>query len=114
MGRGGHPRTSWGSPGAGTNGLVQGDVGDLAGVSGTCRTRFCFQRGGDAVGACWALPEAGEGSIRDFDWGSTQLLSDPRHSYIQRIIAGNVADEGEWQSFTCQAQLYFGGSWKKE
>lgn len=114
VGRGGHPSTWWGHPGAGLDGLLQGDVGDLTSVSGTCRARFCPQEGGNAVGALWALPEAGEGGIRDWDWGSTQLLSGPRHSHIQRIIASDVAAEGGCQRFLYQAQSYFGGSWKKE
>ena len=110
MGREGYPSTWRGNPGPGLNGLVQGDVDDLTGIRGTCRARFCSQGGGDAVGAPWALPEAGEGGIRDWDWGSSQLLSGPHHSHIQRIIAHYVADEGGWQSFVCQTQLYFGGS----
>uniref|UniRef100_A0A8C9IXX7 Uncharacterized protein n=1 Tax=Piliocolobus tephrosceles TaxID=591936 RepID=A0A8C9IXX7_9PRIM len=93
---------AWDNLGAGPKGLLQRDVGDLAGVSGTCRARFCDERGGDAVGACHALPEAGKGGTRDLDWGSAQLLSGPRHCHIQRIIASNVADEGGQQSFVCQ------------
>uniref|UniRef100_A0A2K6C3P7 Uncharacterized protein n=1 Tax=Macaca nemestrina TaxID=9545 RepID=A0A2K6C3P7_MACNE len=94
--------TWWDNLGAGPKGLLQRDVGDLAGVSGTCRARFCDERGGDAVGACHALPEAGKGGTRDLDWGSAQLLSGPRHCHIQRIIASNVTDEGGQQSFVCQ------------
>jgi len=104
----------WGDLGAGPEGLLQGAVGDLAGVSGACRARFYRQEGGDAVGACWALPEAGEGGTRYWDWGSAWLLSGPRHSHVQRVIASDVADEGGWRSFVLQAQLYFGGSWKEE
>lgn len=78
-------------------------MGDLAGVSGAFRARFCLQEGGDAVGARCALSEAGEGGPRDGDWGSTWLFSDPRHSHVQRIIASDVADEGGWQRFVCQA-----------
>lgn len=89
-------------------------MGDLAGVSGACRARFCCQEGGDAVSARWALPEAGEGGARDWDRGSAWLLSGPHHGHVQRIIASNVADEGGWQSFVLQDQSYFGGSWKKE
>uniref|UniRef100_A0A2R9C3R5 Uncharacterized protein n=1 Tax=Pan paniscus TaxID=9597 RepID=A0A2R9C3R5_PANPA len=96
--------TWWDNLGAGPKGLLQRDVCDLAGVSGTCRARFCGERGGDAVGACHALPEAGEGGTRDLGWGSTQLLSGPCHHHIQRVIASNVADEGGQQSFVCQAQ----------
>lgn len=47
----GTPSTWWGNPGADTEGLFQGDVGDLTGVSGALRAWFCGQEGGDAVGA---------------------------------------------------------------
>lgn len=110
----GSPSTWWEDLGAGPQGLLQGAVGDLAGVSDACRARFYGQEGGNAVGARCALPEAGEGGARDWDRGSTWLLSAPRHGYVQRIIASDAADEGGWQSFVLQAELYFGGSWKKE
>lgn len=104
VGKGGHSHTWWGNPGVGPQGLLQGDVGDLAGVSGTHRARLCRQEGGDAVGACRALPEAGEGGARDWGRGSTQLLPDPRHSHIQRVVASDTAEEGGRQSFARQAQ----------
>uniref|UniRef100_A0A9L0J140 Uncharacterized protein n=1 Tax=Equus asinus TaxID=9793 RepID=A0A9L0J140_EQUAS len=85
----GHPPTWWGNPGAGLKGLFQRDVGDLAGVGGACRARFCYQGGGDGVGARCALSEAGEGGTRDWDRGSPRLLSGPCHSHIQRVIASS-------------------------
>lgn len=94
LGKEGHSLTLWGNPGVGHKGILQGDVGDVAGVSGTRRARICCQGGGDAVGACCALPKAGEGGVGDWNQGSAQLLPDPRHRHIQRIIASDTADEG--------------------
>uniref|UniRef100_A0A4X1UR06 Vesicle associated membrane protein 1 n=1 Tax=Sus scrofa TaxID=9823 RepID=A0A4X1UR06_PIG len=65
----------------------------IVSVSGTRRARICCQGGGDAVGACCALPKAGEGGVGDWNQGSAQLLPDPRHRHIQRIIASDTADE---------------------
>uniref|UniRef100_A0A8C7C6A1 Uncharacterized protein n=1 Tax=Neovison vison TaxID=452646 RepID=A0A8C7C6A1_NEOVI len=96
--------TWWEDLGAGPQGLLQGAVGDLAGVSDACRARFYGQEGGNAVGARCALPEAGEGGARDWDRGSAWLLSAPRHGHVQRIIASDAADEGGWQSFVLQAE----------
>lgn len=99
----GHPPLWWGNRGAGLKGLFQRDVGDLAGVGGACRARFCYQGGRDGVGARCALSEAGEGGTRDWDRGSPRLLSGPCHSHIQRVIASSGAGEGGWQSLVCQA-----------
>lgn len=92
------------------HGFLQGDVGDLAGVSGSRRARLRRQGGGDAVGASWALPEAGEGGARDRGWGATLLLPGPGHRHIQWVVASNIADEGGWRGCVQQAQSYFGGS----
>lgn len=93
-GKEGMPSTWQSNPDAGPEGLLQGDVGDLAGVRGPHRARFCRQGGGDAVGAHCALLEAGEGGTGGWGWGSTQLLSDPYHSHVQGIVARDTAGEG--------------------
>lgn len=103
----------WENPHADSKGLFQGDVGNLADVSGTCGARLSHHSGRDAVGSHLALPEAGEGGTRDLGWNPTQLLSDPCHHHVQRVIASDTADEGGRQVLVCQVQLYFGGSWRK-
>lgn len=113
VGKGEHCHTWWGNPCVGPQGFLQGDMGDLAGVSGSCRARLCRQGGGDAVGASWALPEVGEGGARDGSRGATLLLPGPSHRHIQGVVAGNTADERGWWGCVHQAQSYFGGSWKK-
>lgn len=110
----GHSSTCvWQNPHADCQGLLQGDVGNLADVSGACGAWLGRHRGRNAVGSHHALPEAGEGSTRDLGWNATQFLSNPRHGHIQRIVAGNAADQGRQRGLVCQVQLYFGGSWGK-
>lgn len=113
VGKGGHSHTWWGNPGVGPQGFLQGDVGDLTGVSGSRRARLHRQGGGDAVGASWAAPEVGEGGARDRGWGATLLLPGPGHRHIQGVVASNIADESGLRGCVQQAQSYFGGSWKK-
>lgn len=88
-------------------------MGNLADVSGACRAGLSCHGGRDAVGPHHALPDAGEGGTRDLGWNSTQLLPNPRHHHIQRIVASRTADQGGRQVLVCQVQLYFGGGWRK-
>lgn len=91
----------WQNPHADCKGLFQGDVCNLADVSGTCGARLSCHCGRNAVGSCHALSEVGEGGTRDLGWNSTQLLSNPRHCQIQRIVASNAADEGGQRVLVC-------------
>lgn len=85
---------AWQNPHADCKGLFQGDVGNLADVSGTFGAWLSCHHGRNAVGSHHALSGVGEGGTRDLGWNSTQLLSNPCHYHILRIVASNVADEG--------------------